>query len=161
MPIMVKDLESFCDDYISLLESITCDDRRIVVSGLLPRKGIDLEPYNEHLKALCDENNIEFINNFNCFLFASGELPATYFNPDKLHLNTNGTRKLLSNVDKMCKVTRPVSQGQTIPDRRMSQFSGGWAWPPDGLEASLKRQILSHLNQRSQYSRMLFYWTGD
>ena len=130
------------------------------MSGLLYRKGIDLEPYNAHLKALCDENNYEFINYFNCFLFASGELPATYFNQDELHLNTNGRQKLLSYVDKMCKVTRPISQGQTVP----AQFSilWGWAWPQDRLEASLKRQILPHLLQRrSQYPRMLFQWTGD
>ena len=154
-----KDLESFCDDYISLLESITCEDRRIIVSGLLPRKGIDLEPYNEQLKALCDENNIEFINNFNCFLFASGELPATYFNPDKLHLNTNGTRKLLSNVDKMCKVTRPVSQGQTIPGRRMSQFSGVGRGPQMGWRPRSNAKYC-HICSRGGHSTQECYFNG-
>ena len=38
----VKDLDTFCDDYISLLESLVEDDRFTIVSGLLPRRGIDL-----------------------------------------------------------------------------------------------------------------------
>ena len=119
-----KDLDTFCDDYISLLDSLSNDDRRIIVSGLLPRKGINLEPYNEQLKAICEENNIEFINNFDDFLYASGELPATYFHKDKLHLNFNGTKKLLSNVDKTCKVTRPDTQGYDAPAPRMPRYSG-------------------------------------
>ena len=95
-----KDIDTFCDDYISLLETLVEEDRRIIVSGLLPRKSIDLKPYNEQLKSLCEENDIEFVNNFDSFLFASGEIPATYFSRDKIHLNVNGTRKLLSNLDK-------------------------------------------------------------
>ena len=120
-----KDLDTFCDDYISLLDSLCNDDRRISVSGLLPRMDINLEPYNEQLKAICEENNIEFINNFDDFLYASGELPATYFNKVKLHLNFNGTiRKLLSNVDKTCKITRPDTQGYDAPVPRRPRYFG-------------------------------------
>ena len=119
-----KDLNTFCEDYISLLESLVENDRRIIVSGLLPRKGKDLEPYNEKLKSLCEENNIDFVNNYDSFLLASGELPATYYRYDKIHLNVNGTRRLLSNVDSSCKITRPASRKQTAPPSRMSQISG-------------------------------------
>ena len=45
-------LETFCDNYIELLESLACDDRLLIVSGLLPRKSVDLEPYNGTLKIL-------------------------------------------------------------------------------------------------------------
>ena len=38
------DIDSFCDNYIALLESLASDDRRIIVSGLLPRKTANLEP---------------------------------------------------------------------------------------------------------------------
>ena len=117
-----KDLETFCDDFISLLESLTDKDRRIIVSGLLPRKNIDLKPYNEKLKSLCEKMNIDFTNNFDSFLFASGEIPAAYFARDKIHLNVNGTRKFLSNIDKICKVSRPASQIQTFPSNRKFQF---------------------------------------
>ena len=58
------------------------------------------------------------------FLLASGELPATYYRYDKIHLNVNGTRRLLSNVDSSCKITRPASRKQTAPPSRMSQISG-------------------------------------
>ena len=39
-----KDLDDFCDDYISLLDTLAHEDRRIIVSGLLPIHGISLEP---------------------------------------------------------------------------------------------------------------------
>ena len=70
-------MDSFQDEYISLLESLASDDCRLIVSGLLPRGSADLESYNEQLKALCDENDIDFINHYDDFLLASGELPDT------------------------------------------------------------------------------------
>ena len=99
------DLESFQNNYIDLMDSLASDDRRLIVSGLLPRASVDLEPYNKQLKLLCDENHIDFIDHYDSFLLASGELPATYYHSDKTHLNVAGTRKLLHNVDRRCKVT--------------------------------------------------------
>ena len=68
-----EDIDDFSDHYSSLLDSPVHDDRRIIVSGLLPRKGLNLEPYNEQLKSLCEDNGIEFVNHFDRFLLASGE----------------------------------------------------------------------------------------
>ena len=117
------DPESFCDSYISLLESLAADDRRIVVSGLTPRRSVDLEPYNDKLKELCAENDLEYIDNFEGFLLASGEIPETYFDNDKTHLNLSGTRKLLSNINKVCKVKNnsgnlPARNGKHFPPKR-------------------------------------------
>ena len=81
------DFDSFCDKYIALLESLASEDRRLIVSGLLPRKTVDLETYNDKRKSLCDENDIEFIDHYQNFLFASDEIPASYFWKDKIHLN--------------------------------------------------------------------------
>lgn len=145
-----KDIETFCDDYISLLESLAGYDCRIIVSGLLPRKGIDLEPYDKQLKALCDENKIEFINNFNSILFASVELPATYFLSDKFQLNTNGTRKRLSNVDKLCKVTRPGSQSQSVQAHRLSQFPGAGRGPQMGWRPRSNPKYCNICSKRGQ-----------
>ena len=98
------DIETFCDNYVSLLESLQTDDRRLIVSGLLPRASVDLEPYTNKLKALCAENDLEYINHFDGFLLASGEIPETYFDSDKTHLNMSGTRKFLRNIDSLCNV---------------------------------------------------------
>lgn len=127
-----KDVDEFSDNYISLLNCLAQEDRRIIVSGILPRHGTNLEPYNDQLKSLCEENDIEFINNFDSFLFASGELPKTYFANDKLHLNYNGTRKLLSNIDNIFKVTKSSFNGQTAPSRRNYLSSGYRAGPQLG-----------------------------
>ena len=115
-----KDLVDFCDDYISLSESLAQEDRRIIVSGLLRRQCANLEPFNEQLKSLCEENDIEFINNFDNFMYASGELPKTYFKKDKIHLNYNGTMKLLSNIDNSIKVT---NQDFNIKHRHLENIS--------------------------------------
>ena len=109
-------LETFCDNYIELLESLAFDDRRLIVSGLLPRKSVDLEPYNDILRSLCAENDTEFIDNYQNFLLASGEIPSSYFWTDKLHLNQHGTRKSVTDIDKTCKIKRSA-----VPEHNRNQ----------------------------------------
>ena len=112
----ITNIETFCDNYVSLLESLQTDDRRLVVSGLLPRASVDLEPYTNKLKAICAENDLEYIDHFDGFLLASGEIPETYFDEDKTHLNMSGTRKFLTNIDSVCKV-RNISNLATHNER--------------------------------------------
>ena len=100
------DLDTFVDNYTTLLSQLNSDDRTIIVSGLLPRGSVDLEPYNDRLRTLCLENDIDFVDHFDGFLLASGELPASYYMKDKTHLNATGTRKLLQSIDQTCKITR-------------------------------------------------------
>ena len=99
------DLESFEDNYVSLLNDLSADDRRIIVSGLTPRESVDLKPFNRTLKSICEENDLQFIDNYDRFLLASGEMPESYFQDDKTHLNVSGTRKLLTNIDAVHRVT--------------------------------------------------------
>ena len=98
------DPEEFCDSYISLLDSLVADDRRIIVSGLLPRRGVDLESFNNKLKAVCAENDIEYVDHYDSFILASGEMAEMYFFKDRIHLNRSGTRKFLSNIDNVFKI---------------------------------------------------------
>ena len=65
------DLGSFSDSYVELLNSSEADNRRIIVYGLLPRQSVDLKPYNEILKAICEENDSQYIDHYNSFLLAS------------------------------------------------------------------------------------------
>ena len=74
------DLETFCDNYSTLLDDLESDDRQIIVSG--PRETVDLKPYNGRLRSLCSENGIHFIDHFDGFLLASGEMRDTYFQTD-------------------------------------------------------------------------------
>ena len=97
------DLDTFSKSYVSLLNSISAENHRIIVSGLLPRKSVDLKPYNDILKTICNQNDIEFIDNF---LLASVKMPSTFFDHDKLHLNNQGTRRLLSCINKVITVTK-------------------------------------------------------
>ena len=100
------DITTFSDNYVSLLNSLEAENRPIIVSGLTPRESVDLKPYNQSLKDICNENDLQFIDNYDSFLLASGEMPESYFYGDKLHLNASGTRRLLSNIDKVHNINR-------------------------------------------------------
>ena len=41
---------------------------------LLPMETVDLKPYNEKLKSLCADNAVEFVENYDSFLLANGQL---------------------------------------------------------------------------------------
>ena len=58
------------------------------------------------LKEKCAKNEIEFIDNYDCFLLASGEMPSTLFHHDKLHLIVYCTRGLLSGIDMVIPVMK-------------------------------------------------------
>ena len=66
---------------------------------------VDLSVYNNKLQQLCDACDMEFVENYQNFLLASGELPESYYSRDKVHLNNYGTRRLLSNIEKVHRVT--------------------------------------------------------
>ena len=99
------DLETFTESYTSLLDNLESENRRLIVSGLLPRESVNLEPYNEKLKTLCQNRDIEFIDHYNGFLLASGDMADSYFHKDKVHLNSFGKKKLLKNIDAVHQVT--------------------------------------------------------
>ena len=112
------ELDSFHEEFETLIDSVSDGTRRVIISGLLPRDTVDLEPYNEILQSLCADNAVEFVDNYNSFLLASGEIADIYFHKDKVHVNTEGTRRLLCNIDKLHRVTR---QYATIEQNNFSQ----------------------------------------
>ena len=67
------DLKTFSNQYEQLLNSLTKNDHRMIVSGLLPKETVDLRSYNEKLKQVCDTCEVEFIENYDNFLLSSGE----------------------------------------------------------------------------------------
>ena len=44
------DLKTFTESYSSLLDNLASENRRLIVSGLLPRESVNLDPYNKGLK---------------------------------------------------------------------------------------------------------------
>lgn len=112
------ELDTFYEEFDSLIDSVSDGTRRVIISGLLPRDTVDLEPYNEILQSLCADNAVEFVDNYNGFLLASGEIADIYFHKDKVHINTEGTGRLLRNIDKLHRVTR---QYATLEQNNSSQ----------------------------------------
>ena len=74
---------------------------------------------------MCETKNVEFVDHYNGFLLASGDIADSYYHRDKLHPNTFGTRKLLRNLDAVHRVTSPNTQPQPAgPARRSGSFAG-------------------------------------
>ena len=93
--------------------------------GLLPRVSVDLELYNECLKSLCQTHNVEFVDHYNGFLLASGDIADSYYYTDKLHTNAFGTRKLLRNLDTVHCITSPYPRSQPAgPVSQKRPFAG-------------------------------------
>ena len=125
------DLDNFRDQYSSLLDDVASDNRRIIVSGLLPRDSVDLDQYNTCLKNLCETRNVDFVDHYNGFLLASGDIVDSYYHKDKLHPNAFGTRKLLKNLDIVKRVTNFNTRPQpTGPARRNGSSIGGAGFRP-------------------------------
>lgn len=150
------DLEDFCDNYTDLLESLVSDDRRLIVSGLLPRETCNLEPYNDQLKSLCAENDIEYIDHYDSFLLATGEIPSSYYWKDKVHLNQHGKRKLLSSINEVCKITS--DQNQRYP-RRLFQGSRQGVRPPYH-RGSRPLSKFCHICRTNNHSTQVCWYNG-
>ena len=68
------DQNSFREEYQYLLSSVANSGCKIYVSGLPPRDGTNMKPFNEILKDLSVQSNTIFIDDHNSFLMASEQL---------------------------------------------------------------------------------------
>ena len=123
----------------SMLDELSTDDRRIIVSALLPRGSVDLEPYNTRIKTLCTEKDIDYIDHYNSFLLASGDIADSYFHRDRVHPNSSGIRKMLKNIDAVQGITNShtgywpyVSARRTSTYLKRSGFSSAVAVGTNG-----------------------------
>ena len=81
--------------YMTLLNSVKQENCKIIVSGPLPSRGINIKPFNDTLWDLRTSFNDEDIDNHDSFAMASGKSPFDFFFPDKVNLKFSGTRKLV------------------------------------------------------------------
>ena len=93
---------SFRNKYKQLLDDINKQNSKVFVSGLLPRERKNMKPFNDILKTLCKSMNIEFIDNHDSFILASGEFPFEFFHADKINVKFAGIRALIQNIHRKC-----------------------------------------------------------
>ena len=124
------------EKYELLLNSLLANDHHVVVVGLLPRQTVDLSAYNIKLQQLCDACDTEFVENYDSFLLASGEIAESYYSRDRVHLNNYGTKKLLSIIDKVYRITgqgqSSVRNGSVRTHRSAYRPNGGRSYHPNG-----------------------------
>ncbi|MCG8077802.1 MAG: SGNH/GDSL hydrolase family protein, partial [Candidatus Thiodiazotropha taylori] len=112
-----EDLESFRENFDELIDTVADGTKRVIVSGLLPRESVDLEPFNETLKSLCADNAVEFVDNYDSFLLATGEQADSYYTSDKTHINMAGTRKLLRSINEIHQIIATQRTGDQRKNR--------------------------------------------
>ena len=95
---------SFREKYLNLLECMKQENCKTYVSGLLPRGGTNMKPFNEILKELCKQSNAIYIDNHDSFIMASGELPFDLYHADKVNLKFSGIRTLVHNIHDNCAI---------------------------------------------------------
>ena len=100
------DLDTFRENFEELLDIVADGSRNVIVSELLPRETVDLKPFNETLKSLCADNAVEFVENYDSFLLANGQLVDSLYLKDKLHINAAGTGKLLNHINELHQIVR-------------------------------------------------------
>ena len=100
------DLDTFRENFEELLDIVADGSRNVIVSELLPRETVDLKPFNETLKSLCADNAVEFVENYDSFLLANGQLVDSLYLKDKLHINAAGTTKLLNHINELHQIVR-------------------------------------------------------
>lgn len=121
------DVEAFKSKYKELISLVT-KTSKVIISGLLPRETHDVQHYNHALSDICISQKIQFIENHNTFILASGEIPRYYFHPDKTNLKPYGTARLLSNINSKCSIFRDKSNDTP----QMSQFPNQNRWHYNG-----------------------------
>ena len=106
---------AFQESYKALVEFLVKKGCKVFISGLLPRGGTDMKPYNSILKNICNTNNTRFIDNHDSFVLASGELPSYLYHADMTNLRFPGIQKLVHNINGACAI---------LPSRHFSSFQG-------------------------------------
>ena len=94
----------FKQKYQSLLKLVSNNKSEIFISGILPRNGTNMKPFNNILKDLSSEFKAKFIDNHDSFVMASGELPFEYFQADRINLKFPGTRLLVQKINSFCQI---------------------------------------------------------
>ena len=108
-------LTAFREKYRALLSSVTHENSEIFVSGLLPRGGTNMKPFNDFLKDVCEETKSVYIDNHDFFTLASGALLVDFYHGDKVSFRFPGIRTSVHNLHDSCPV---LSKKQMITRRK-------------------------------------------
>ena len=116
----------FQESYQAIIKFLVQKGCKVFESGLLPRRGTDMKPYNAVLKTICKTNKVGFIDNHDSFVLALGEIPNYFYHADMTNLRFPGIRKVVHNINIACAIHPSKGQhsfqGQNPSDKRSRSF---------------------------------------
>ena len=80
----------------------------------LSRGETDMKSHNTILKGICQAHKVDFVDNHDSFVLASGELPYDFYHAEKVNLRFPGIRKLVQNINSACQIF-PTQSYPNVP----------------------------------------------
>lgn len=99
---------------ISLLSNLEPDERTIISLVCFPGSLLIWTPTTIEKSV---ENDIDFFDHFGGFLVATSELPDTYYQTHKTHLNMSETKKPPRHIDQIYKITGSAGPREAFRDK--------------------------------------------
>lgn len=82
---------------VSTLQKSQCT---VYVCTLSPRSDVDVIPWNDAIKQLCEELSTECINCYESFIYGNGDAVRNFYHRDNVHLSRQGTSNLLHTINR-------------------------------------------------------------
>lgn len=102
-----RTLSEIRNTYLDIIEYADLYGTNVVICGLCPRRGVNVIPLNNTLSELCDQFGIEFVQNYDNFLYRNTQAQdRTMFVNDGIHLAQRGTSQLLRNIDEIIPILK-------------------------------------------------------
>lgn len=102
-------LNSIYENYLSLLYLLRAKSNKdtvLMVSGMPPRWGTNVQALNMLLKDLCDNLNLQFIDHTMEFHDTNGYVKHELLHSDGIHLSKKGTSTFLHNINNYVQIMR-------------------------------------------------------
>lgn len=82
----------------------------IHVCGLMPRRDVDTACVNETIYRLCENYNVNYIHSYDSVVSRNGQIIASMYNNDCIHLSHRGTAALLRSINKSINIIPQKSE---------------------------------------------------
>ena len=107
-PLTKKPPADIVDQYRSLVQKCKQKAETVTASSICPRMSSEdiksrIDAVNAGIQVLCDEENVNFVDNNPCFHLKDDSINDAYILSDGIHLTYRGTNKLAHNLKLMLK----------------------------------------------------------
>lgn len=119
-----KSLQTLRQEMREIVTSLQQRQCTVYLCTLCPRLDVDVSTVNDMIRELCADTSAICIDNYPSFILGNGSVVKNNFHRDGIHLNNQGTRTLLSNINStvaIYRARRTLDADNQFQPRRSSQ----------------------------------------